>query len=148
MVTRLFLVCARTPLQLRRFRELIIAKAPEAIVLMELPSTLLFHWKQGVGPNEDELLTLGAGLGPDLHIFGIDPLLLVDGCSFDLASNELDLVHSLAMVRESAQALVRGTPPPISPRLVDRILDRINQVGLVGLHPIERKVLDRYAQQA
>ncbi len=148
MVTRLFLVCARNPLQLRRFRTLIGSNGPEAQLLMELPCNLLFHWKNGAGPCEDELLTMASGLGPELCIFGIDPLVLAGRSSFDLASNELDAICSLAMVRESMQEFLGPKHPPISTRLVDHILDRINQVGFVGLHPIERKVLDRYAHQA
>lgn len=148
MVTRLFLVCARNPYELKRFRELIAPHDPIALPLQELPSNLLFHWSSGSGPDETDLLNMAAGMGAHLCIFGIDPTVLVDKAVFGIASSALDVLHRLSLLRGSAQELVCATQPPISVRLVDRILDRITAVGLSALLPIERKALDRYAHQA
>lgn len=148
MVTRFFLVCARSPLQLRRFRELFGSEGPEAQTVIEQPCTLLFHWKDGVGPQEEELMNMASHLGSELCIFGIDPLVLAAHSSFNLASHDPGVIWSLDLWRETIQAFLGPQYPPISTRLVDHILDRINQVGLASIHPIERKVLDRYAQQA
>lgn len=128
------------------FRQLIAPHGPEALP-MELPNNLLFHWKSGVGPDEELLLHMAAQLGGDLCIFGIDPLVLVDHRSFGIASTAGCALRSFAALRGAVQELVLTLHPPISARLVDRILDRINEVGLAGLHPIERKTLDRHAQQ-
>ena len=128
------------------FRTLIEPHVPVALPL-ELPNNLLFHWKKGDGPDEEMLLRMAAKLGNDLCIFGIDPTVLVDQRTFGLASTERCALSGFAALRGAVQELMLTLHPPISARLVDRILDRINEVGLAGLHPIERKALDRHAQQ-
>jgi hypothetical protein len=148
MPERFYFITTAHPRRLERLIQSLDERLPGGLRrVFSSPCGVLVHAPSGAAWGLAELQAFIAQEGCLAVVLAIDPKALVTGHRVELYSSEAEVMGRFAALRGKVRRQQAKQRAQVPQRLVDRILDRISTVGLAAIHPIERRVLDRFSQQ-
>ena len=145
MTEQIFLLL--TPRKLHHTDLLYDELALKMVSIRITPTSLLVHFTR-----KDQPRILPAQLIPKEymeHMWAIelDPALMQGPLKQFASGPMMKMMDVSAMAQRLKAGRLRRKFRKIPERLVDRVLDRIGEVGMQGVHGAELRLLDRYAAQ-
>jgi hypothetical protein len=141
---RLLCITCRSPRQLHGLVKTIAAHTLEVQEVYRTAGFALLHFPRGKGLGQTEVEALAVRLHIRVVVWVLEGR-LAEGTSAGLTGSDHEALEAWRAVGRRWLLERRRRAAQVTPHLVDRILDRIGRVGLGGLLPVERRLLDRYA---
>lgn len=141
---RLLCIACREPRQLHGLLKTIATHTLEVQQVYRTMGFALLHFPCGKGLGPSEVEALAVQLNIRVVVWALEGG-LAEGTSASLTGSDDEALEAWRAVGRRWLLQRRRRAAQVTPHLVDRILDRIGQVGLAGLLPVERRLLDRYA---